>query len=124
SKPGIHRFVLQDTIPHRDVGTYIVGDRFDHAVSGVDHVTWNIAEGICQWVRIKVLLIHPDTVKSQILQSEINRCSEQNQIFEWLIGEKRGIHGSHCSTHAEAEQRELFGMGMSEYFSHRTGNII
>src|SRR5258706_1891385 len=44
SQPGVHGLVLHDAIPHRNIGTDIVGDRVEHTISGIDEFRWNIAK--------------------------------------------------------------------------------
>src|SRR5258708_14002436 len=102
SQPGVHGLVLHDAIPHRNIGTDIVGDRFEHTISGIDEFRWNIAKRFYHKIGIEVLLAGPYPEQSHIVWREIDGSGEENQVPERLIMEECRIHGCHCPTHAVA----------------------
>src|SRR2546421_3221152 len=101
-EPCIHRLVMHDAIPHRDISAYVVGNRPDHPVSSVDKFTRYISEGLHQEGWIEVFLARHDAIKPHGTRREIDGSCKQNQILKGFTWEERGVHRAHCATHTKA----------------------
>src|SRR5215204_490951 len=105
-EPGFHRLLVEDALPHADVGADVVGNGLEHPVARVDHLARDVAERVGQQPGAEVLAVGEDLVEPDLLARERHRGSEQDQVPE-VLGEEGSIHGAHRPAHAVAEEGEL-----------------
>src|SRR5215203_7205756 len=107
-EPGLHRLLVEDALPHADVGADVVGHGLEHPVAGVDHLARDVAEGVGQKTGAEVLVVGEELVEPDLLPRESRRGGEQNEVLE-VLREQGGVHGAHGAAHAVAEEGELLG---------------
>ena len=112
-EPGLHRLVLEDALPHVDVGADVVGDGLEHPVAGVDHLARDVAECLGHRADVYVALVGKEAVHPQLFLVEVYRGGHQDQVLQ-VLGEQRGVHRAHRAAHAVAVEGELIRAGVLE----------
>src|SRR5918997_2001571 len=122
-EPGLHRLLVEDALPHADVGADVVRDGLEHPVSGVDHLARDVAEGVGQKTHVEVLPVGEELVEPDLLSREGDRGGEQNEVLE-VLGEERGVHGAHGPAHAIPEEGDLLGPRDPHHLLYRPWQVI
>src|SRR5215211_4994037 len=86
-EPGLHRLLLEDALPHVDVGSDVVGHGLEHPVARVDEVAGDVAEGVGEQTRVHVLLAREQAVEAHLTLGELYGGGHEDEVLE-VLGEQ------------------------------------
>src|SRR6266699_518236 len=123
-QPGIHRLVVHNAIPHRNIRADVVGHWLDHPIARIDEFAWHVAECLYNQIGVKILLIGPYPIQTHLIWCEVDGRSDEHQVSQRFAWKEGRVHGTHRPTHTVSYKRAFLGMRSPQHLLHGTGNIV
>ena len=122
--PRFHHARVIDAIPEADIVADEVLHGFQRLRPIIDQLSRDISKSVDDTVGIKLIAVGPASESARLGVGEVERCGEQDQIFQTIIGPYRGIERANQGTQAPTEQIELLRTGDRLYLAHDAWQVV